>query len=202
MFCKLMKPMLFSYFCCRLPLQVVGCHIVENCVFVLFFPSACSLILRNFDSCKRTYKGSRACCWLHGALSKCHPYAFLHPKVIKLLWEYMSYVTYSLATRSKFKPPTGFPRLANPNLITISLQKLFIVTVYQTAFNHSTKATSAASFGYHFIFDSLHQLLVSLLPFEFSKWLLNWTVTPISLTSKRTKVNLWSPMRLRSLQAL
>ncbi len=41
----------------------------------------------------------------------------------------MSYVTYSLATRSKFKTPTGFPRLADPNLITISLQKLFIVTV-------------------------------------------------------------------------
>jgi hypothetical protein len=81
----------------------------------------------------------------------------------------MSYVTYSLATRSKFKTPTGFPRLANQNLITISLQKLFIVTVYQTAFNHSTKATSVASFGYHFIFDSLHQLLASLLPFEFSK---------------------------------
>jgi hypothetical protein len=81
----------------------------------------------------------------------------------------MSYVTYSLATGSKFKTPTGFPRLILSDLITILLQKLFIVTVYQTAFNHSMKATSAASFGYHIIFDSLHQLLASLLLFKFSK---------------------------------
>jgi hypothetical protein len=37
MFCNLMKPMLLGCFCCRLPLQVVGCHIIMNCVFVLFY---------------------------------------------------------------------------------------------------------------------------------------------------------------------
>ena len=43
------------------------------------------------------------------------------------------------------------------------------IRVYQTAFNHFTKATSADSFECHIIFDSLHQLLASLLPFEFLK---------------------------------
>ncbi len=65
------------------------------------------------------------------------------------------YVTYSLATGSVFKTPIVFPRLII-YLNSLLLQKLFIITVYQTAFNHSVKATSAASFGYHIIFDSLH----------------------------------------------
>jgi hypothetical protein len=52
----------------------------------------------------------------------------------------MSYVTYSPATKSEFKNPTGFPSLAKLNLITILLHKLLICTVYQTAFNQATKA--------------------------------------------------------------
>ncbi len=108
----------------------------------------------------------------------------------------MPYVTYSLATRFEFKIPTGFPSLANPNLITILLQQLFTVTVYQTVYNRSTKATSATTFRYPFIFDSLHWLLASLLPFEFLKWLPSSTVTAILLTSKQKKVKRWSPTRL------
>ncbi len=52
----------------------------------------------------------------------------------------MSYVTYSPATKSEFKTPTGFPSLAKLNLITNLLHKLLIVTVYQTAFNQAAKA--------------------------------------------------------------
>jgi hypothetical protein len=38
MFYNLLKPMSLGYFCHRLPLQVVGCHIIENCVIVLSPP--------------------------------------------------------------------------------------------------------------------------------------------------------------------
>jgi hypothetical protein len=54
MYCNLLKPMLLGCFCCKLPLQVVGCHIIENCVFVLLPPLPALCTLDDYKNIKRT----------------------------------------------------------------------------------------------------------------------------------------------------